>query len=360
MSLVRIALPLLCTLSACSAGIVEQSEDSETAGELINAALDSAHPEVGKVYHRMPDGTTVGLCTGTLIGTHTVLTAGHCVAEAGGVATPERMSFVLGDQRHAVQRVALKDGYDATRVPSGDLAVLELVGNIPDLRPMRVSLTPPVVNEPVVLIGYGRYTDAMTGDQQKRVGTNQVAQITATWFSMTGASGDDSGVCHGDSGGPTLAARGGAMVVAGVHSTATCDHQPTVNGVDGDVSRDTRVDAYLDFVKAAAQGNLYAGGAYEQLPPTLSATLLAPGGGGQRGGATPMSLRLVTSDDLEVDRIVVFINGARAFSLPIHAAGFTGDVPLASVPSPRPDGSVWIQVAAVDRGARRTNVDIVY
>lgn len=229
------------------------SEPHGLAPRIVNGLPTSGYPEVGMLLGP-------GLCTGTLIGCRTFLTAAHCVAEA-----PDPGSWLVFFQHgvpHAVADIAIHPGYkdDAS---GHDLAVLRLSEPVVGISPAPINTASrPSFGTPGSIVGFGRIGGAADGSGIKRVGEMRTGPCPAhasggthlCWeFSDPGPPGSDSGTCRGDSGGPLFITPGGVRVLAGVTSTGNASCLPPNRPADADV--------YVDrsWIESVAGGDLGSG-----------------------------------------------------------------------------------------------------
>jgi MYXO-CTERM domain-containing protein len=174
-------------------------------------------------------GTKTVRCTVTLVTPRVVLTAAHCVRDAG--RTAKFGIFPGGDDRKVTGKDLLpttaaladpaypndpNDGHDI------GLIVLATPLKIPPVPINRAPLTN-AVGKQAKMIGYG-LTDgvAFTGDGIKRFGTAPIAQVTNELIRI---GKNPQGTCHGDSGGPLLMDNGSGEALIGVVSfgdSSTC------------------------------------------------------------------------------------------------------------------------------------------
>jgi V8-like Glu-specific endopeptidase len=193
---------------------------------LVNGQIDTGHPSVGKLH----SGNSA--CTATLIGSRTVLTAGHCVGSG-------TVRFVVGGQTYYAAQVKRHHAYGGGN--ANDVAVVILQQQVSNVTPSPIATKSPNVGQHIVLVGYGNTHEGSGNYGTKRMGTNNISSVGGTTFSFQGSSGNQSNVCNGDSGGPTFAEYGaGNEVVVGVHSTK--------HGVCGSGGTDMRVDSYKDWI----------------------------------------------------------------------------------------------------------------
>jgi hypothetical protein len=204
------------------------TSDYPTAGAL----LDSANPNLARL-----------VCSGTLIGCQTFLTAGHCVE---GNLDPGSYSVFL---QHAgfftVASVALHPAYN---FPAGDVAVLTLSSPVNGISPTPIDTTgAPAFGSPGTIVGFGRsgggasnadYGLKRAGDVVTTSCTFGISDMTSVCWDFldpVGPPGTDSDTCNGDSGGPLFVDFGTGPRVAGVTSggdSSTCfppDHSFDAN-----------------------------------------------------------------------------------------------------------------------------------
>lgn len=193
---------------------------------LVNGQIDTGHPAVGKLYA----GNSA--CTATLVGSRTVLTAGHCV-DGGSV------SFEVGGFKYNAQQIKRHEYYGGGN--SNDVALVILSQTVNNVAPMPIATKAPSVGQNIVLVGFGNTYEGSGNYGTKRMGNNTISQVGNTTFSFNGSTNGKSNVCNGDSGGPTFGEYGaGNEVVIGVHSTKA--------GTCGSGGTDMRVDAYKDWI----------------------------------------------------------------------------------------------------------------
>ena len=222
----------------------------------VAAAADRAHPRPARIVNgtATSDYPAVGLlanggqlCSATLIGCSTVLTAAHCICardaenfaqcQRAGLPDPQQVVFLL---QHAMptaaSRVAVNANYAFAR--GGDLAVVTLASPVTGIAPAAFNRAKkPPLGTAGTIVGFGG-----TGgdpDPSVSVGIKRSAAIetascpvamddlppipAANHLCIRLTAGGDAGTCFGDSGGPLFVDVGAGIAVGGVAS-----------GLDGD------------------------------------------------------------------------------------------------------------------------------
>ncbi len=248
------SLALAVTASAHPRRRLGRPDLSRPTPQIVNGVLDTLHPSTGALLDSGNFDLASLLCSGTLIGCQTFLTAGHCVQ---GNLNPAAYSVFL---QHAgffqVASIALNPDFN---FPVGDVAVLRLSTPVDGIAPTPIDTTGvPAFGTPGTIVGFGRTGGPGNADYGlKRAGGVTMAACTPDISSTTsvcwnflnplGPPGSNSDTCNGDSGGPLLVDFGSGPTVAGVTSGGSSN-----NCLPTDSSYDANVFFYSAWI--AAQG----------------------------------------------------------------------------------------------------------
>jgi hypothetical protein len=226
-SLVVCALCALLSIS-CAPEDPFDPDTASTADAILYGTRDrGTHPAV--LALALPGG---GLCTGSLVGPKLVLTARHCVSDVvSSIDCSSSAPQIIRDMDpRAITLLAGDDARTATvlargvrsivprsrRLCNADVALLVLDREVRAITPLRVDFAPRIgTGDPVTLVGFGaRGASARSpyGVRYRRASV-RIAEWGASEF-VTGPV-----ACSGDSGGPAIDPRTGAIV--GVHSRGT-------------------------------------------------------------------------------------------------------------------------------------------
>jgi uncharacterized protein (TIGR03382 family) len=181
------------------------------------------------------------LCSATLIGSRTLVTAAHCVSRARWVRASNAPRWSLEAAAwHAVREVYVHPAYDVAHPTDHDLG-FALLAEAPDVqaRPWNRKSLQGYGGAALRAVGYGTALDPSEDTGVRRSVALSIRDVSGDVFRLGDRQGH--GICHGDSGGPSFHVfPDGVERLVGVHSFTS-----TENCVDGG---DVRVDAYASVI----------------------------------------------------------------------------------------------------------------
>jgi trypsin len=200
----------------------------ELPGEIVNGVTTQDQPTTGALLFAGGQ-----ICSGTLIGCHTFLTAAHCVCDNGSFAscgTPDPADYEVYLQHGGLFGVTAID-VDPSYVfgVAGDIAVITLDDDVAGVPPTPINTTgSPVFGTAGTIAGFGLTEGGGADAGLLREGSVETASCAGSvpqpahlcwaFTAPIGPIGTDSNTCSGDSGGPLFIDFGGGAVVAGVTS----------------------------------------------------------------------------------------------------------------------------------------------
>jgi hypothetical protein len=260
--------------------------------QIVNGQATTAYPTTGAFLGYVDASRTVlsTLCSGTLIGCQTFLTAAHCVCaetandaatcQREGVSDPASLQvFLQNGGLLDVAEVAVDPAYQFG--VAGDVAVLRLTAPITGIAPAAINTTAkPSLGTMGTIVGFGT-TSAGRGQTDdsglKRAGMvttagceGEVPDDTQLCWQYIGT---ESSTCEGDSGGPLFIESGG-LVLAGVSSggvSAAC--------TPPDLAFDTDVFGVHEWIVNQAGADLGATSCGALVPVDVSPTSVFDGSG---------------------------------------------------------------------------------
>jgi len=322
--------------SACVCG--KTSPPSPNVGD--HTSRDVGHDVRDRIVagtaHPASDFPTVGivtdaagayLCTGTLIDSRHVLTAGHCAVQSGGAALSGADGrFLLNGTVYASTQVFLHPTFDLNLVGSigiVDAAIFELAADVPGVQPSPISRQAPSIGEAITIVGYGltgktSITQKLPPPGTINSGTNSIADVTATQFVWEFKRGF-SAIAPGDSGGPTFSNINGVLTVVGVHSQLLSPGN-VKPGHFGTINQDSRVDVMAPWIDSVLNP-----GSTSNTPPQISTAASAQPNPALAGQVVQFSVDATDNSGLPLLYIWNFGDGeSDTSSTPVHVYPFAG------------------------------------
>ena len=249
----RTTAVLVLGLAAC----VSPANETQLAQPIIGG--ETANPAEFPSVVALEEAPGDWFCTGTLIASEWVLTAGHCVVDAPTATLNVRfgdgdVNDAYGGTVVAAKSVYTHEGFDWDAWDN-DIALVKLAAPVTDHAPTAIHRDAVPAETTVLDVGYGVIDNDDNGGGVLRKVEKRTAdcagandpEITNTNLICMDVS-DGRGSCFGDSGGPTFATLDGARVVVGVTSGGTGD----LCGAGWDLY--TSVNGELPFVDAVLAG----------------------------------------------------------------------------------------------------------
>jgi len=248
-SVPRLAALLIALLAAAPPA------DAQPSPRIVHGTLTSDHPTSGALLAVDPTDPTdlEGLCSGTLIGCRTFLTAAHCVCPedvenaagclAEGTTDPSALRvFLPNGGIQAVESVAIDPDYSFAE--HGDAAVVRLATIGGGITPSAINTVGRLADgSRGTIVGFGSTGGPpfLASDygvkRDGKVTTGPCADdVNASAHVCWNYDGADASTCSGDSGGPLFADFGAGPVVAGITSGGeSFDCEPPDQVFDTDV-----------------------------------------------------------------------------------------------------------------------------
>lgn len=207
---------------------------------ITDGVVDTGHPNVGLLLIDAQGGVAKSICTATLVGKKTVLTAAHCCKPSVNIL------FQLGTKVHQVTKVIPHPSWTSLYKHDIGLAILKdplTVG------PAEAGTVSPTAGMKITLVGFGRTATNVKDSGKKRKASNTIAGVSSGYFTVTGSGSGVGNTCTGDSGGPVFTLVGGKEKMVGVISSSeqTC----------GVKSWHVTIKTYLSWLKSKAGGDFF-------------------------------------------------------------------------------------------------------
>ena len=151
--------------------------DELRAPYIVNGTQYNGRASVGMLEITVAQGA--GICTGTLVGSRTVLTAAHCFDDVISAR------FVVGGQSYELVQMTQHPSYDKNTLEE-DVAVGRLA-SAPNVPPSAASQSAPTQGTQVVLVGFGLTATGKNDTGVKRGATATIGQVDAELDAMLGA-----------------------------------------------------------------------------------------------------------------------------------------------------------------------------
>jgi hypothetical protein len=229
-------------------------EDLVEGPRIVNGVTTIGYPEVAALLFGTDPEVAESICTATLIGRRTLLTANHCLKESR-----RPTAYHAYFQNAGVIGVEwISPPHADYAFPRADIAVLRLAQSLPSPTTAALNEAPVATGSRGLIVGFGRAGGRDQESGIKRMGSiltsrcdrNEPALLC--WdFSGTGQAGQDSNTCNADSGGPLFTTTQPPRVLAGVTSDGTRS-----DCLAGDHSFDVDVSKYIVWIGEQARGDI--------------------------------------------------------------------------------------------------------
>lgn len=225
--LLFIALTGVVGLNACKSRPEQGTRLKVVNGKPI---ADDSVPAVIQIQVTLGGGAFAG-CTATWVSDSTVLTAAHCITDAGGNASKISISRGTGKGLKA-SRMYIHKSYLRSEANGRDIAILQFAkGSSNVFIPMALTQAKP--GDDLTIIGFGKFDHKIgSSGGQKRIGTNKVREVDYAgrivfdgMISPKDKTGTGENVTNsqGDSGGPMIINNRVVGVSSSVNSNPTAE-----------------------------------------------------------------------------------------------------------------------------------------
>jgi secreted trypsin-like serine protease len=256
---------LVLLMTATTVAIAEAGTIRHDVDESFYTDLATKYPSVGKLNITKRDDRG-SLCSGTLVSSKWVLTAGHCVYGTEGFI--RNAKFTIGGSNYSGTYFKTTSGWVNnidTKDPlalGNDIALIELDSEVSNVKPAAFYTETDELAQIGTFVGFGQTGDGITGEKEgtfgtKRAGTNNIGwtgqsfdfsdRILMSDFDdprVSNATDLEYSIASGDSG-------GGMFIdgyLAGVNSFGYAKEDGTPDGSYTDLMGVTRVSSYIDWI----------------------------------------------------------------------------------------------------------------
>lgn len=191
----------------------------EADPHIVGGTVDDGHPAVVMIFYNLGNGAGIG-CSGTMISTTVVLTAGHCTVTDEGCTEPDCTTLTAANYTvyggttpftnptwtSFVTEVHTNPVYDGANIINGsDSGILKLATPAP-VTPVPWMATAASESyqqaNAITVVGYGITIQGGTDFGTKRYVNVEITSAVSQNDFIIGDGGQ--GICNGDSGGPAL------------------------------------------------------------------------------------------------------------------------------------------------------------
>jgi MYXO-CTERM domain-containing protein len=233
---------LSLTLPAVACELAHRPEQlARESSSIVGGELYTGDPAVVLVDL----GPVGGYCTGSVITPSVVVTAAHCLSDAGNMR-----ARLVNDADDSGPSIAVTTGMAPSQ---GDIALLALGEPVSGIKPIAFNTTSLEGREgqPVRLVGFGATAETAEDFGVKREGEATLARVAAFGREVRSdemaTTNQPQGTCYGDSGGPNFMTINGSEYLVAVTSRGT---DRCGAGLDVAVRTDAHASFLYEFLRA--------------------------------------------------------------------------------------------------------------